>query len=167
MDHDLTWRYRWPAGRRLEADLPAVVACAGQTVCDLGCGQGALARAALAQGAAHVTAADGAADAVALLRASINDPRFTAVQHSWGEPIPGGPFTVILGGDILYRPALHPELIRSIALSLAPDGLALLVDPRRTLEAELPLLAATHHLTWHPERRDDYTLVRLTRIASP
>jgi len=67
----------------------------------------------------------------------------------------------VLGGDLLYRPSHFAALFSSIASALSPNGLALLSDPRQKLEAELPRLAAIAGLTWCPERRYDYTLVRL------
>jgi SAM-dependent methyltransferase len=153
---DLTGGYAWPAGDRMARDLHAVAAFAGRRVLDLGCGPGQLGRRALALGAATVVFADGSAAVVAALAG------FAAVEHRWGDPVPGAPFDVILGGDILYRPECFADLLRSIALALAPDGVALLSDPRPVLDAELPALAAAAHLTWTTARRADYTLATLT-----
>jgi predicted nicotinamide N-methyase len=163
---DATGRYQWPAGARLARDLNAVIACNGQAVCDLGCGRGAIGVAALAAGASDAAFADGDPEALAEARAAVAaagcTERATFHLHRWGEAIPRGPYRIILGGDILYRPASFAELMDTIALSLANDGTCFLSDPRATLEDELPLLAEARAMTWRVERRSDYSLVRLT-----
>jgi predicted nicotinamide N-methyase len=162
---DGTARYAWPAGRRLAADLPAVADLRGRSVADLGCGTGVCGRAAIAAGAASVLCADGDAAVVAGVAAALEPPHRACV-HRWGEALPGGPFAVILGGDILYRPDCFADLLTTVALSLAPDGLALLADPRTDLEPVLPDLAAARRLAWATERRPGpYTLVRVRRSS--
>lgn len=145
---DGTWRYQWPAGTRFLAEIDALVQVRGRRVIDLGCGQGRLGRWALAAGAAHVLFADIAAEALAAIPAH---PRAGILVHRWGEPLPR--CDVLLGGDILYRPACFPDLLDSVRSALGPDGLAWLVDPRSALEAELPALAAARGLAWRSERR--------------
>lgn len=160
---DHTGVYAWPAGERLARDLSGLLECRGLRVLDLGCGRGHLGFSALRLGATEVVFADGnpvVRDGVAAVGAA-NGIRANVIAHDWGEPVPGGPFDVVLGGDLLYRPNHVPALFASIASALSPNGLALLSDPRQRLEAELPRLAATAGLTWCPERRYDYTLVRL------
>jgi len=161
---DATGRYAWPAGRRLARDLSAVVDCRDRVICDLGCGTGVVGRAALQAGARRVAFLDGAADALALVRQALADePRADYHLHQWGDAPPGGPYGLILGGDILYREAYFPQLLASIALGLAPAGQCLLSDPRSRLEEELPLLAAAAGLDWASVRRNDFTLVTVRR----
>lgn len=162
---DDTGAYAWPAGRRLARDLAAVVDCRGRTVCDLGCGQGALGRAALAAGAARVVFLDGDPAALESARAACNDPRAEFHPQRWGEPVPVAPCDLVLGGDVLYRPPFFAALLASVAAALAPEGEALLSDPRQQLEDELLPLAAAAGLTWSTERRADYTLVRCRLIV--
>jgi predicted nicotinamide N-methyase len=164
---DITGIYAWRVGNGLGSELAALAAVDGRTVLDLGCGRGALGLSALALGARHVTFADASpvvvdwlARLVALNRL---EARARVVRHAWGEPAPGAPVALVLGGDVLYRPALHGALLASIAGALAADGQALLSDPRERLEAELPALAAAQGLAWEHERRGDSTLVRLRR----
>ncbi len=155
---DSTWRYDWPAGGRLLGELAALIDPRGRRVVDLGCGRGRLGAWALAQGAAEVIFADQSANALAEVAA--RHPQGRTLVHRWGEPLP--PADLVLGGDILYRAALFPELIASLASALSQGGLALLADPRQTLEPELPRLAAAHGLDWREERRPAaYTLVRV------
>lgn len=165
MDPDLdgTWRYDWPAGRRLLAELSTLAPLAGRRVADLGCGRGRLGLAALDLGATSVVFADASPAALAALAADLaGHPRAACArlcEHRWGAPLPGGPCDLILGGDILYLPQEFPALLDTVAVSLADGGQALLADPRSTLEAELPRLAQARGLTWTQTRRPGgYTL---------
>ncbi|MBA3685150.1 MAG: methyltransferase domain-containing protein, partial [Planctomycetes bacterium] len=162
-----TWRYAWPAGVRLSAELPELADCRDRRVADLGCGQGHNGLMALLGGAASVLFADAAPSALQWVRQVIdaNDlaARAQAVEHRWGDPLPGVPCDLILGGDILYRPECFAGLLDTIATSLAADGQALLSDPRRSLDEPLPELAAVRGLAWNEERRAGWTLVRVGR----
>jgi predicted nicotinamide N-methyase len=159
---DGTGAYAWPGGSRLAGDLPPVI---GLGVADLGCGRGACGRAALAGGASRVIFCDGDPAALAAVRADL--PEADTALHEWGDPLPGGPYDLILGGDILYRPALHHHVLRSIASSLNANGEAWLSDPRHTLEEELPELAHSMGLSLRQKRRPaGYTLVRIGWAAN-
>jgi predicted nicotinamide N-methyase len=157
-DEDLTWAYPWPGGLRLSAGLDGVVDCRGLRVADLGCGRGHLGFTALTQGAVTVVFADASRTALdfvdAVATANGMEPRMTCAPHTWGDVIPGAPFDLILGGDILYRPAFFGRLLASIADSLAPAGHALLSDPRVALDEELPALAAGAGLSWRILRQE-------------
>ncbi len=165
-DADLTWAYPWPAGERLATDLPALLDVRGLPIAELGCGRGHSGLTCLALGAARVLFCDLHEEPLAYVRTALAingfDSRGRTGLHRWGEPLPDGPWPLILGADILYRPDFHARLLTSIALGLAPDGLALLADPRRELEPDLPELARHAGLTRDTERRPGpYTLVRL------
>lgn len=152
---DGTWRYQWPAGTRFLAEIADIVDVRGRDVIDLGCGQGRLGRWALEHGASRVVFTDLSAEALSSVPA---DGRAMALPHRWGEALPR--CDVLLGGDILYRPASFPVLLDSVRSALAPAAQAWLVDPRSTLEPELPVLAAERGLTWRQQRRPGgYTLV--------
>ena len=165
-DEDVTCLYHWKAGAFL-ATLPGTQArCAGRTVADLGCGRGTLGLSACASGATRVLFADASAVAVDFLARTITvnelSQRAQAVQHSWGDVLPDGPWEVILGGDILYRPACFAALLDTIAASLAANGCALLSDPRITLEDGLPALAEARGLRWEAARTGHFTIVTIT-----
>lgn len=163
---DCTWPYTWPSGRRLADDLPRLAEVRDRRVLDIGCGRGHCGLRALLLGARAAVLADGDARAVAWLDQVLADNGLTAgraVLHRWGDVVPDAPYELVLGGDILYRPALFPALIASIASALAPDGVALLSDPRQRLEPELSGLAALHGLRWDSRREGAYTLVTLRR----
>ena len=170
---DQTWTYRWPSGERLAQALPGLADCRGQRVLALGCGRGSCGRAALAQGAALAVFLDEAPSALMELEAELertSDPgvrarirtRVACLNAHWGPVLTPG-FDLVLGGDILYRPACHQALIAAIAATLAPQGIALLSDPRQRLEDDLPHLALQMGLTWTTERCAGWTLVRIRR----
>ena len=152
-DDDATWAYAWPAGRRMTDDLAAIVDCRNMRIADLGCGLGGLGRAALRLGATQVTFADRSPGALAKVQAVIDGEGLASqancALHEWGQPIPGAPFPLILGGDILYRPVYFSRLLTSIALSLDANGRCLLSDPRQQLDEELPALAQAAGLSWN------------------
>lgn len=166
-DEDVTCLYQWKAGAFL-ATLPNTqTRCVGRAVADLGCGRGTLGLSACAHGATRVLFADASTMAIdfltrTLARNHLND-RAQAVLHTWGEPLPNGPWEVILGGDILYRPECFAALLDTIAGSLAADGCALLSDPRITLEHGLASLAEARGLRWESARIDHFSVVTLTR----
>ena len=161
---DATWRYDWPAGGRLLAELDALVDPGGLSVLDLGCGRGRLGAWARGRGAARVLFADLSPTALAAVTARFADAE--TLLHRWGDLLP--PVDLVLGGDILYRPALFPALIDSLASALAGGGRALLADPRSSLEPELPGLCAQAGLRWSAERRPGaYTLVRIRAGLDP
>jgi 2-polyprenyl-3-methyl-5-hydroxy-6-metoxy-1,4-benzoquinol methylase len=162
---DHTGKYAWPAGDRLARDLPDLVAIAGRRICDIGCGRGHLGLSALRLGAAQVTFCDGHEAICAGVRAVLaaNGLHAQVFAHDWGTATPGGPYDVVVGGDILYRSSHFPALFDSLASAIDRDGEILLSDPRLRLESELPDLAAARGLTWATQRQRDYTLVRMRR----
>ncbi|HEX3134113.1 MAG TPA: methyltransferase domain-containing protein [Planctomycetota bacterium] len=164
---DVTCLYQWKAGAFL-ATLPTTrEQCRGRRVVDLSCGRGTLGLSAGAEGAARVLFADASAVAIDFLTRTIAQNNLTeragAALHTWSEALPDGPWEVILGGDILYRPEWFPALLDTIAASLSSDGCALLSDPRSTLEDGLPALANARGLAWNSERIEQFTVVTITR----
>lgn len=157
---DATWRYDWPAGGRLLAELDLLADPRGLCVIDLGCGRGRLGAWALAHGAARVVFADLSVEALAQVAA--RHPGAETLLHRWGEPLPRA--DLLLGGDILYRPALFPDLVTSVATALGGGGRALMADPRKRLEPELDELCRQAGLDATVERRAaGYTLLRWSR----
>lgn len=170
-DEDVTCLYQWQAGAFL-ATLPSTRGrCAGRAVADLGCGRGTLGLSACAAGASRVLFADASMVAIDFMTRTIAVNRLaeraTAIRHTWGEALPDGPWEVILGGDILYRPECFAALLDTIAASLTGDGCALLSDPRTTLEDGLPVQAEARGLRWESARIGHFTVVTLTRNESP
>ena len=163
---DGTGIYTWPGGSHLVRDLPNLLPWpppADLRAADLGCGAGVCGRALREAGVKSVAFCDGDPQALALVQSTVPDA--LTHLHTWGTPIPGGPYDLILGGDILYRSTWQGALLASIAHSLAQDGIALLSDPRTLLEEELPDVAVELGLSWNMERRaQGYTVVRVRRL---
>jgi predicted nicotinamide N-methyase len=167
---DVTGAYAWPAGSKLASELAVLADCRGALVADLGCGLGQLGFSALALGAQRVLFADGAPELIDLAARTIAcnqlATRAQASRHHWGQPLPGAGYTLILGGDILYRPECFAALADTISASLAHGGECLLADPRTRLEDELAALLADRRLGWRSERRSTgYTLARVAWLG--
>jgi len=165
-DQDLSGAYAWPAGGRLAGELAELVDCRGTVVADLGCGLGQLGFSALALGAQRVLFADGSPALIALAERTIAcnqlGARAQASHHRWGQALPGGDYALILGGDILYRPACFSALAATISASLADGGQCLLADPRTRPDDEFAAQLAARGLGWRCERRSvGYTLGRV------
>ena len=170
-DDDVTCLYQWPSGTRLaeylSTHLATLAPCRDRRVADMGCGRGGLGLTAYAAGAAAVFFADASPVAVDFLARTIAlnalAPRAHVAHHYWGTALPGAPYDLILGGDILYRPECFADLMATIALSLSAQGCALLSDPRTTLEPQLAELAAKHRLKWTTRRIEHTTIAHLMR----
>ena len=162
---DPTWRYPWPAGVRMAEDLASLQEWTGLRVLELGCGQGLVGQAALAAGASQVTFTDISEEPLDHLRIRLGSlPCARMVLHAWGEPVPDCPYDVVVGGDILYRPAYFDRLVHSIHQALKPGGEALLGDPRTELEPELGAMLRAQGFSVRTERRaGPYTLLRAQR----
>lgn len=165
-----TWPYLWPGGTRLAEDLDqllpqSLAARRALHVVDLGCGRGLLGLVALAMGFEQVTFVDGDSAPLRLLAPQLSAfPRASCQTVVWGQAIPGPGADLILGGDVLYRPAYHDQLIATIAASLSPHGRALLGDPRSVIEPQLSTLADAHGCLWDQQQRPGpYTLGILSR----
>ena len=170
-DDDVTCLYQWPSGTRLaeylSTHLATLAPCRDRRVADMGCGRGGLGLTAYAAGAAAVCFTDASPVAVDFLARTIAlnalAPRAHVAHHYWGTALPGAPYDLILGGDILYRPECFADLMTTIALSLSAQGCALLSDPRTTLEPQLAELAAKHRLKWTTRRIERTTVAHLMR----
>ncbi|MFW5859329.1 MAG: class I SAM-dependent methyltransferase [Planctomycetota bacterium] len=165
-DHRPTWAYAWPTGDRLAQDLTRLIDCRGLGVADLGCGRGHGGLAALLAGCTRALFADASPHPLgwveAVLEANALSDRAQTRVHRWGTPLPQGPWDLIIGGDILYRPECFAALLDTLMASLAPEGCALLADPRQGLEPELVPLAEARGLKWDAARQaSGYTLVRV------
>ena len=175
-DRRPTWAHEWPAGLRLTQALPELLAhwplpLAQTRCCDLGCGRGLLGMALLHYGMGEVSFADGSPHPLAFVQAMLEHyhlagqgQSYHCQCHQWGTPLDHGPYDLIVGGDILYRPECFPELLLSIQTSLQPQGVAWLSDPRHSLEKELPQLAEEAGLTWQQQRLEAHaiTLVQVS-----
>jgi len=132
------WAFAWAGGQALARyliDNASLVA--GCRVLDLGSGSGLTAIAARLAGAAGVLAAD--IDALALdavrLNAAANgvDVATTGDDLLAGPPeAAGGPFGVVLVGDLFYERGLAERVLAFIEAARAGGGDILVGDPRRS-----------------------------------
>ena len=173
VEEGATWPYLWPGGLRLAEDLIDHTAdflpmdqnsLEHAHVVDLGCGRGLLGMLALCLGFQRVSFMDGDDLPLGLIAQQLSDfPKAQCRLLEWGGPIPGDAADILLGGDVLYRPAYHNSLLHSISESLAPNGIAYLGDPRKKVEENLSEVAEQHGLDYkHMLRQNNYSLVQLT-----
>jgi predicted nicotinamide N-methyase len=159
------WAATWPSGEEL-ARVVAKAPLRGRHVLDLGCGLG-LAGIAAARNGADVLVVDANADAVTFAAENIalNGVDGRAATCSWADPAlaAGGPFDLVIGGDILYSRAGAQALLERLPALVAGGGEAWLTDPGRAA-AEATLEAA--RATWtvrSQSLRDEVVLHRLRR----
>jgi predicted nicotinamide N-methyase len=127
------WTEIWEAGRALAGYLLRGPVLRGP-VLELGAGVGLVGIAAALRGAA-VVQTDRVPDALrtALVNAARCgvEERVRAVVADWRAWPLRQRFRLVLGADIIYRPALHPPLRAVLRQALTPGGTALLADPGR------------------------------------
>jgi predicted nicotinamide N-methyase len=127
------WAFAWAGGQALARyllDNPGLVA--GRNVLDLGSGSGLVAIAAKRRGAAHVTAADIDAFAVAAIRlnAWLNRVHVTATGADLlGGPLDGWP--VICAADIWYEGPTARQAEARLRAAAGKGQLVLVGDPGR------------------------------------
>jgi predicted nicotinamide N-methyase len=127
------WAFAWAGGQALARyilDHPALVA--GKKVLDFACGSGLVAIAAARAGAAHVTAND--IDAFALAAVTLNAvENDVAVETRIGDLIGmQAVFDVILAGDIAYEQDTAARVTAWLEAQAQSGTLVLIGDPRRT-----------------------------------
>jgi len=108
---------------------------------ELGCGAGIVTTAAMKSGRA-VTATDYYADALLFARANSlrnvgEEPQTRMVDWS-AFPTDLGKFDLVLAADVLYEPRYPPMVANAIALTLAPNGVAIVADPGRVAAPMFP-----------------------------
>jgi predicted nicotinamide N-methyase len=135
------WTRRLPYGVALWPSAIALASeCAsradllpGKTVLELGAGIGLPGLVAAGLGArAIVTELDEASLTICCLNAEIN--RVDAIEFrivDWRDWQDTTQYDYIIGADILYTEAMHPDLLHIFETNLAPNGHILIADPLR------------------------------------
>ena len=160
------WAELWPSARVLARSLPP----AHGRLLELGSGIGLVSSVALRAGW-DVLATDYYEDALlftqlnalAIARAlpSTRLVDWRALPHDLGS------FEAIVGADVLYERTYPPLIASAIARTLAPDGVAVIVDPGRVhAPAFIPACEAggLHVL---PESQGGTTIYRVSRSSRP
>ncbi len=168
-DERPTWAYSWPAGERFAKDLSSIFpdkGLTGKRIADIGCGRGYLGLSTFTHQPETVLFADGSPYPLQFVQSVLCLNRLTGGStcvHHWGTPLPDGPWDIILGGDILYRPECFKQLFTTVVSSLSTDGAAYFSDPRSILEPQLPEIAQRCALTYNQQRVEEqrYTLITL------
>ena len=122
------WATQWPSGRAL-ARFVARRPLTGRRVVELGCGLG-LASVAAARAGAVVLATDVAPEATVYTahNLALNGLTGDVAACDWSDAPALGPFDLVIGADLLYRPDNHQSLQRVLPL-LADE--AWIADPGR------------------------------------
>jgi len=127
------WAEIWPAAVALSRWFAGDGAPAPGVARELGCGLG-LVGVALAALGWQVEATDHVEDALvfAAHNAQRNGlaARHTVAYLDWRHPA-GAPCDLLVGSDLAYDKALHPDLLRTVRALLAPGGRLILADPDR------------------------------------
>lgn len=156
------WAKLWPSAIALATHLRAARAdqLAGARVVELGAGLALPSVVAQDLGTAAVLALDGDPDAVAAARGN----GVPAGLHHFGEPLPGGPWDLVLAADVLHREQNVAPLLQTL-----PAGVpVLLADPARG--TRLDAFEAQARERWPVVRRqalaDDGTVLLELRPAA-
>ena len=128
------WAHAWPSGLAL-ADAIGGRSLDGARVLEIGCGL-AIPSLVAARRGALVLATDGAPEAVAFAAHgfALNGVVGELAVADWSEAealLDGGPWDLVLAADVLYLRENVEALLRVLPALLAPDGEALVADPRR------------------------------------
>lgn len=160
----------WPSATVLLALLQELE-LAGRTVLELGCGPGVPSLYAAEQGA-RVLATDHHPDCPALVLQQATERGLQLEAHAadWADASwDPGAFDLVIASDVLFAYDCPEGLAGCIRRTLAPDGLAIVVDPGRPWHTEFERAAVAQGLTIHTtleEVGDVVALVtRLRRTA--
>jgi len=163
------WATPWPSGAVLAGALAEDPPATGTRVLELGCGLG-LSSIVAARAGATVLATDGHSDAVVFAAHSmaLNEVDAEVAVADWardGDALAArGPWDLVLAADVLYLKANVEAALRLLPRLVAPDGEALLADPRRAGTRDL-LAAARSTFTVGTRRQGEIAMHRLRRRA--
>ena len=86
----------------------------------------------------------------------------------WRElPDTLGQFDAVVGADVLYERAYSALIASAIARTLAPDGVAVIVDPGRVHAPAFTPACEAEGLTVSPEQHGGMTIYRVSRSSLP
>ncbi|HEX4129574.1 MAG TPA: methyltransferase domain-containing protein [Pirellulales bacterium] len=142
------WAELWPSARVL-AERLAERPGNGRRLIELGCGVGLVSLVAQAAGY-RVLATDYYDDALEFVRANAarNGVEGLATRMVDWRHMPDdlGRFDLVVATDVLYEKLYAALVPRVIAGLLAPDGMAVVTDPRRGAAAQFPVQCETQDL---------------------
>lgn len=133
----------WPSSLMLAELILQEEAGDGRRAVDLGCGLGLVSMAAALAGW-HITATDNEATSLRFTEynANANDCVIDEIEPlDWRDPPKDRKFDRVFGADLLYELVNHVPLLSCIGELLAPKGVALIVDPNRSVADGFEVLA--------------------------
>lgn len=139
----------WPAATMLANGIVQQESGAGREAVELGCGLGLVTLAAARHGW-RMLATDNEETALRFARFNaelngINGVHFELLD--WKHPPPGRRFERIFAADVLYQLVDHEPLLGCIEQLLAPNGIALIADPKRRVADRFEALATQRGFT--------------------
>src|SRR5579872_6302245 len=157
------WAELWPSAQMLARSLPP----AGGRLLELGCGVGLVTAIALTAGW-NVVATDYYEDALLFTRLNalaIARAKPETRLVDWRDMPDLGQFDAVVGADVLYEQP-YPGLIASaIARTLAPSGVALIVDPNRVHAPAFTPACEAEGLTVAAETEGSMTRYRVSHSS--
>jgi predicted nicotinamide N-methyase len=163
------WAELWPSALVLATRLPRLPSSRGRLL-ELGCGVGLVTALALRAGW-DVVATDYYADALQFtelnsLGVAGRLPETRLID--WREmPDTLGEFDAVVGADVLYERPYSALIASAITRTLAPDGVAVLVDPGRVHAPAFTPACEAEGLTVSPETQGGMTIYRVSRSSLP
>jgi SAM-dependent methyltransferase len=161
------WAELWPSAPLLAARLPTLPAPRARLL-ELGCGVGLVAAVALRAGW-DVLATDYYADALQFTELNslgvagrLPETRLIDLREM---PDTLGQFDAVVGADVLYERAYSALIASAITRTLAPDGVAVIVDPGRVHAPAFTPACEAEGLAVSPEKHGGMTIYRVSRSS--
>ena len=139
----------WPAATMLANWIVRQEPGAGREAVELGCGLGLVTLAAARHGW-RMRATDNEETALRFARFNTELNGITGVRFElidWKHPPPGRRFERIFAADVLYQLVDHEPLLECIERLLAPNGIALIADPKRRVADRFEAMATERGFT--------------------
>jgi ETFB lysine methyltransferase len=126
------WTEHWPSASPLCTLLQHIFLTEGSRICELGCGLGVISALLAARGFFTVST-DISHDGCRFADSNISNNGGTpkVVCSDWRCPPFSADFDLVIASDVLYEERWISPIINCIGKLMAPDGKALIADPRR------------------------------------
>jgi ETFB lysine methyltransferase len=160
------WAELWPSAPVLAARLPRLPAPRSRLL-ELGCGVGLVSAVALRAGW-DVVATDYYEDALQFTQLNalaIARALPETLLVDWRSLSDLGSFSAVVAADVLYERAYSALIASAIARTLAPDGVAVIVDPGRVHASAFTPACEAEGLIVSPERQGSMTIYRVSRSS--
>jgi predicted nicotinamide N-methyase len=160
------WAELWPSALVLAARLPKVPLPRGRLL-ELGCGVGLVTAAALRAGW-DVLATDYYEDALQFTQLNalgVARALPETLLVDWRSLPDLGSFSAVVASDVLYERANSALIASAITRTLAPNGVAVIVDPGRVHAPAVTPACEAEGLAVSPEQNGGMTIYRVSRSS--